>query len=77
MKIEEVTVNILSGQTTVSEISDENCRLILRRLVRRHRNALRQLEAQLLADEQSIPPLEVNSERKSNSSGTGVISGDG
>jgi len=60
MKDIEILENkLLSGNLTVSEISDEKCRAVLQRFVRRHRKALTQLEGQLRADEQSIRKLEV------------------
>lgn len=47
---------------SVSELSDENCRTALRYIIKRHAATLRQVESQLLADEQSIPPVEVVNE---------------
>jgi len=60
MKDIEITENkLLAGNLSVSELSDDNCRALLRRLIKRHRNALVQLEGRLRADEQSIKKVEV------------------
>ena len=57
--IERIENKLLAGQLTVSELSDSMCKKILRRWATRHRNALRQLEGQLRAQELSMPKLEV------------------
>ena len=57
----KVETKLLNGQLSVSEISDEHCRTILRRIIKRHRQGLAQAEAQRRAEEGSITKLEIGS----------------
>ena len=57
--MKDIENKLLGGIISVSELSDEKCRALLRRFIRRHRKALAQLEGQLRADEQSIRKVEV------------------
>ncbi len=52
---------LLNNEITVAELSDEHCRAILRRIIKRHHQGLAQAEAQRRADEGSITKLEIES----------------
>ena len=58
-QIENMEARLLNGQLTVSEISDEHVRDLLRRIISRHRGTLINVEQNLRADRGSIRPVEI------------------
>jgi HPt (histidine-containing phosphotransfer) domain-containing protein len=54
----KLETQLLNGDLTVSEVSDEFCRKILTRFIRRHRNQIAQLEHQRRAQDGALPKLQ-------------------
>lgn len=59
MLTDEQEIKLLMGKLSVSEISDANCRQLLRTLVRRHGQHLLQLQAQYNNTLQATPNIEL------------------
>lgn len=55
-------MDLAMGKVTVSELSDTNCRDLLRAIIKRHGNALAQLEVQLQQDEARLIKVNVENE---------------
>lgn len=55
-------MDLAIGKVTVSELSDTNCRDLLRAIIKRHGNNLAQLEVQLQQDEARLVKVNVENE---------------